>query len=129
MTSFCWGPVPDLYAVLVTVSVHEPEERMLVPDAVLSVLSAEVSVKELALLVNCKVTTTFASAVLKISPLVNRNVLSFRSLAMAFTRRAMAGFEVAVIDPCETVRVRLVLSKVQGFNVITSFTCGPVPET
>jgi len=119
--------VPELYVVLVTVSVHEPEETVLLPDALLLVLSAEVSVKELALLVNWSVTTIFTSAALKISPLVNRNVLLFRSLAVAFTRRAMAGFEVAVIGPFETVRVRLVLSKVQGFNVITSFTCGPVP--
>lgn len=119
--------MPDLYVVLVTVSVHESEERVLVPDAVLLVLSAEVSVKELALLVKCRVTTIFTSMALKISPLANRKVLSFRSLAVAFTRRAMAGFEMAVIGPFETVRVRLVLSKVHGFNVITSFTCGPVP--
>ena len=46
---------------------------------------------------------------------------------VAFTRRAMAGLEVAVIGPFETVRVRLVLSKLHGSNVITSFTCGPVP--
>ena len=74
ITSFCWGPLPDLYVVLVTVSVHEPEERTLVPDAVLSVLSAEVSVKDVALLVNFRVTATFTNAALKIFPSVNRNV-------------------------------------------------------
>ena len=37
------------------------------------------------------------------------------------------GRRYAVIGPFETVRVLLVLSKVQGFNVNTSFTCGPVP--
>jgi len=112
--------------VLVTSSVHEPEEMVLVPDAVLLVLSEEVSVKELALLVNFRVTAIFTRAALKISPLANRKVVSFRSLGVAFTRRAIAGFEVAVIDPFETVRVLLVLSKLQGFNVITSFTCGPI---
>jgi hypothetical protein len=115
--------------VFVNVSVHEPEERILIPDAVLLVLSAEVSVKELALLVNSSVTGIFTSAGWKISPLANRKVLSLRSLAVAFTRRAMAGFEVAVIAPFETMRVLLVLSKVQGSNVITSFTCGPVPRS
>ena len=119
--------MPELYVVLVTVRVHEPEERVLVPEAVLSPLSVEVSVKELALLVNSRVTAILISAGLKISPLKNRKILSFRSLAVAGTRRAMAGFEVAVIGPFETVRVLLVLSKLQGLNVITSFTCGPVP--
>ena len=119
--------MPALYLVFVTVSVHVPEEMVLGPVASLLVLLAEVSLKEVELLVNSRVTAIFTSAALKISPLTNRKVLSFKSLAVAFTRRARAGFEVAVIDPFETVRVKLVLSKVQGSNVITSFTCGPAP--
>jgi len=118
--------VSVLNVVSVTVSVHEPEEMVLLPDAVLLVLLAEISVKELALLVNFSVTAIFTRASLKTCPLINRKVILFRSLAVALTRRAMAGLEVAVIDPFETVRVLLVLSKLQGFNVITSFTCGPI---
>jgi len=118
--------VPVLNAVSVTVSVHEPEEMMLVPVAVLPVVLEAVSVKELALSVNFRVTAIFTRASLKTCPLINRKVILFRSLAVALTRRAMAGLEVAVIDPFETVRVLLVLSKLQGFNVITSFTCGPI---
>src|SRR5262249_24546005 len=97
------------------------------PVASLLVLSAEVSLKEVALLVNSRVTAIFTSAALKISPLTNRKVLLFKSLAVAFTRRAMAGFEVAVIDPFETVRVKLVLSKLQRFNVITLLRGGRAP--
>jgi hypothetical protein len=126
ITSLSWGPVPDLYVLRPTDRVHEPEERKLPPVASLLVLAVEVSVKELPLLVNARVTPVVASAALKTSPLANRKLLSFRSLEVASTRRAMAGLEVAVIDPFETVIVLLILSKSQGLNVITSFTCGPV---
>jgi len=66
--------VPKLYVVFVTVRVHELEDRVLVPVASLLVLLVEVSVKEVALLVNSRVTAIFTSAALKISPLTNRKV-------------------------------------------------------
>jgi hypothetical protein len=97
------------------------------PDALLLVLLTEVSVKEVALLVKARVTGTFTSTALKTCPLANRKLALFSSLGVALTRRVMAGFDVAVIGPLETVRVLVLLSKVQGFNVITSFTCGPAP--
>ena len=66
--------MPKLYVVLVTVRVHESEDRVLVPFASLLVLTTEVSVKELALLLKFRVTSVFTSAALKIPPLANRKV-------------------------------------------------------
>ena len=126
-----WDPVPAVNEVLVTIRVHEPEatpgSMKLFPDALLLVLSIEVSVKEVALLVNPRVTGKFISAALKTCPLANEKLTLFSSSGVALTRRVIAGFDVAVIGPFETVRELVLLSKVQGFNVITSFTCGPCP--
>ena len=41
----------------------------------------------------------------------------------------MAGDEVTVIVPFPTTRVLLGMSKLQVLKLMTSFTCGPVPET
>ena len=126
-----WGPVPVVNEVLVIIRVHEPAatpgSMKLPPDALLLVLLTEVSVKEVALLVKARVTGTFTSTALKTCPLANRKLALFSSLGVALTRRVMAGFDVVVIYPFYKVMVFVLLSKVQGFNVITSFTCGPAP--
>jgi hypothetical protein len=128
ITVFTCGPVLTGYVLPVTASVHEP--KVLVPVAVLAVPFAAVEemVKVTALLVNCRVVATPARAGWKTSPLLNTKALLFRSTAAGFITRAMAGFDVTVIGPFETVRLLLVLLKLQILNVITSFTCGPVPE-